>query len=221
MKILSMIFCLIAFSITPAFASTLSGKVVSVADGDTITVLTSEKVQIKVRLKEIDAPEKDQPYGQKSKEALSNLIFGKNVSVEWSKTDKYGRILGRVFFEKVDINLQLVKGGYAWAYTQYLTDELIKKAETEARSSKIGLWALQADQIIPPWQWRHGVQKNTKDFKVSKPSLIESHKDYHCGDKTYCREMNSCKEARFYLETCGLARLDGDRDGVPCENLCR
>jgi micrococcal nuclease len=154
MRLLGIIFALILLATTPTFAATLSGKVVSVADGDTITILTPEKEQVKIRLVEIDAPEKDQAYGQDSKKALSDLVFMKDVSVEWDKTDKYKRTLGRVFVGDTDVNLQQVKNGAAWAYTQYLTDERIKQAENEARAAKAGLWALQADQIMPPWEWR-------------------------------------------------------------------
>jgi micrococcal nuclease len=78
---------------------------------------------------EIDAPEKDQPYRQKSKQALSDLVFSMEVRVEWDKTDKYKRTLGRVFVGDTDVNLQEVKNGAVWAYTQYLTDERIKQAE--------------------------------------------------------------------------------------------
>lgn len=156
MKLLSIVISLLLLATTPALAATLSGKVVSVVDGDTITILTSDKEQVKIRLVEIDAPEKDQPYGQKSKQSLSDMVFGKDVSVEWEKTDKYKRTLGRVFVGDTDVNLQQVKRGAAWAYTQYLTDDRIRKAEEEARAAKVGLWALQADQIMPPWDWRHG-----------------------------------------------------------------
>ncbi|MDE1152822.1 MAG: thermonuclease family protein [Micavibrio sp.] len=159
MRILGILFVLVLLATTPVLAATLSGKVVSVADGDTITILTSDKVQVKIRLVEIDAPEKDQPYGQNSKKALSDLVFGKDVTVEWGKTDRYKRTLGRVFVGDTDVNLQQVRQGAAWAYTQYLTDERIKQAETEARNAKAGLWALQADQIMPPWEWRHGGNK--------------------------------------------------------------
>lgn len=156
MKIIGLIIALTLLATTPTLAATLTGKVVSVADGDTITILTPDKEQVKIRLVEIDAPEKDQPYGQKSKQSLSDLVFGKDVSVEWDKTDKYKRTLGHVFVGDTDVNLQQVKNGAAWAYTQYLTDDRIKQAEMEARNAKAGLWALQADQVMPPWEWRHG-----------------------------------------------------------------
>ena len=162
MRLLGIIFSLILLATEPTLAATLSGKVVSVADGDNITILTPNKEQVKIRLNEIDAPEKDQPYGQKSKQELSDLVFSKDVRVEWDKTDKYKRTLGRVFVGDTDVNLQQVKNGAAWAYTQYLTDESIKQAEDEARAAKSGLWALQADQIMPPWEWRHGGKSQKK-----------------------------------------------------------
>jgi micrococcal nuclease len=162
MRALGIIFALLLLATTPTLAATLSGKVVRVADGDTITILTPNKEEVKIRLVEIDAPEKDQPYGQKSKQSLSDLVFEKDVRVEWEKTDKYKRTLGRVFVGDTDVNLQQVKNGAAWAYLQYLTDERIKQAESEARAAKAGLWALQADQIIPPWEWRHGRKSITR-----------------------------------------------------------
>lgn len=159
MRTLSIILALLVLATTPTFAATLSGKVVRVADGDTIAILTPDKEEVKIRLVEIDAPEKDQPYGQKSKQSLSDLVFEKNVRVEWDKSDKYKRTLGRVFVGETDVNLQQVKNGAAWAYTQYLTDDRIRQAENEARAAKAGLWALQADQIMPPWEWRHGKKR--------------------------------------------------------------
>lgn len=156
LRVLSITLCLLLLATEPTLAASLTGKVVAVADGDTITILTPDKEQVKIRLVEIDAPEKDQPYGQNSKKALSDLVFGREVSVEWEKTDKYKRTLGRVFVGDTDVNLQQVKNGAAWAYMQYLTDDRIKQAETEARNAKAGLWGLQADQIMPPWEWRHG-----------------------------------------------------------------
>lgn len=214
MKLLSIILCFLVLATTPTLAATLSGKVVAVEDGDTLTVLTPDKQQVKVRLVEIDAPEKDQPYGQKSKQSLSDMVFGKEVRVEWNKTDKYKRTLGRIFVGDLDVNLQQVKNGAAWAYTQYLTDDRIQAAETEARNTKAGLWALQADQIMPPWEWRQGkpAHNSTNDNNLQPLG---------CGDKTKCKQMRNCDEAKFYLTVCNLQRIDGDRDGIPCEALCR
>lgn len=156
MKFLSAVFTACFIFVSIAHAETIAGKIVAVSDGDTVTLLTSENQRIKIRLVEIDAPEKGQPYGQESKKALSNLVFDKTVSVESSKQDKYGRSLGRIYIGDVDVNLEQVRTGAAWAYTQYLTDDNIRQAEIKARNAKLGLWSLQADQIVPPWEWRHG-----------------------------------------------------------------
>lgn len=103
-------------------AANLHGKVVGISDGDTITILTPDKQSIKVRLVEIDAPEKDQPWGQKSKQALSDLIYSRNVTVDSAGNDRYGRTLGTVFLSDRNINKHMVENGNAWAYTQYVRD---------------------------------------------------------------------------------------------------
>lgn len=90
------------------------GVVVGVADGDTITVLDDERQQHKIRLAGIDAPEKKQSFGQKSKASLSSMVFGKSVTVEWTKRDRYRRIIGLVLVDGVDSNLKQVKAGMAW-----------------------------------------------------------------------------------------------------------
>lgn len=203
----------------PAQAEGLSGRVVAVSDGDTVTILTQDKAQVKIRLAEIDAPEKGQPYGEKSKQILSGLVFGKDVTVQSQSKDRYGRVLGRVFIDGLDVNLHLVELGAAWAYDQYLTDQNIKKAETSAQEVQLGLWSLQTDQIVPPWEWRRGKRGNAQD--AQNKEIQESTGRFSCGGKRYCREMSSCDEAKFYLRNCGLSRLDGDGDGVPCETICK
>lgn len=206
---------------TPAEAAELQGRVISISDGDTLTVLTPDKAQLKIRLVEIDAPESGQPYGKKAKQALSDLIFGQDVTVQYKTKDRYGRILGRVFIDELDVNLRLVELGAAWAYDQYLTDPNIKKAENRARDSKAGLWNLPAHQIMPPWDWRYADKSSSQrsDAEVNGQNQISG--EFSCRGKRYCREMGSCAEAKFYLHKCGLSRLDGDGDGVPCEKICR
>jgi endonuclease YncB( thermonuclease family) len=100
-------------SLVTAGAATLTGKVVGVSDGDTITVLDAAKTQHKIRLAGIDPPEKAQPFGQKSKEHLSDSVFGKQVQVEYTKTDKYGRTVGKVLVNGMDANLEQIKAGFA------------------------------------------------------------------------------------------------------------
>ena len=129
-----------------------TGKVVAVADGDTITVL-KDLQQVKVRLTEIDAPEKKQAFGNRSKESLSDLCFGKTATLIEKSKDRYGRTLARVTCDGTDANVEQVRRGLAWAYTKYLTDPQIKAIEEEARASRLGLW--RDEKPVPPWEWRH------------------------------------------------------------------
>jgi micrococcal nuclease len=135
-------------------AEILTGKVVRIADGDTLTLLV-DREQVKIRLYGIDAPEKAQPFGNRAKQALSELTFGKSVRVEAKGKDKYKRTLGRVFVDDTDVNLELVKRGMAWWYRHYAPkDKELAQAEEEARRAKRGLWA--DAKPIPPWEWRKG-----------------------------------------------------------------
>lgn len=129
----------------------LHGHVVAVHDGDTVTVLTEEKTQVKIRLAEIDAPELGQPFGTKAKWALSDLVFGKEVRVEKVATDRYRRTVGRIRLGSTDINMEMVREGMAWCYRQYFKDKSCLVHEDEARKAKLGLWASEAEQ---PWAWR-------------------------------------------------------------------
>src|SRR5574344_2455376 len=122
------------------FSLELIGKVVKVSDGDTITILTEDKTQHKIRLNDIDAPEKKQAFGNKSKDNLAKYIAGKTVTVKYNKTDKYKRILGTIYYNNKDINLQQVKDGYAWVYKKYANNQNYYKEETKAKESKKGLW---------------------------------------------------------------------------------
>ena len=141
-----------------ACASTLEGKVVSVADGDTLTVLDLQKTTHKIRLAGIDAPEKKQPYGHISKERLLKRTIGKQVTVEFSKNDKFGRIVGKITINGADICLEQVKAGLAWHYKAFEKEQSERDrqdysaAESHARNQKLGLW--RDIDPIPPWEWR-------------------------------------------------------------------
>lgn len=144
--------------ISPACAELLQGRVVGVTDGDTITVLDSANTQYKVRLAGIDAPERKQPYGQVSKRSLSDLIYNKSVLVDWSKRDRYDRIVGKVWVNDLDANLEQIKRGLAWHYTKYKKEQPLEDrlsylhAEEDAKASRVGLWI--ESNPIPPWDWR-------------------------------------------------------------------
>ncbi len=137
---------------------TLNGRVVRVADGDTITVLDSSNTQHRIRLQGIDAPESHQAFGTQSKKNLSDLVFGKDVMVLYDKTDQYGRLVGKIMVNGQDVNLEQVKEGMAWHYKEYEREqspedrELYARAEDEARAQHRGLW--QDPNPIEPSQYR-------------------------------------------------------------------
>ena len=129
-----------------AYAETLTGRVVGIADGDTITVLDASNQQHRIRLYGIDAPEKKQPFGSRAKQNLGSLAFGKDATVEWTKLDRYGRIVGKVIVDGQDVGLQQLQAGLAWWYRQYAREQspqdraAYSRAEDEARIARVGLW---------------------------------------------------------------------------------
>ena len=130
-------------------------KVVGISDGDTFSCLTAQKRLLKIRLSSIDAPEKSQSFGQKSKQKLSDLIFGKQVIVSIESKDKYERYIAEVFkpHDNYSVNYQMVFQGLAWSYDRYLKDNAYKEAEILAKTNKIGLWSEL--NPINPEQYRH------------------------------------------------------------------
>lgn len=153
----------------PSTAATLEGRVVHVADGDTLTVLDDENRQHKVRLAGIDAPERGQPFGKRAATELAGLAKNKRVSVDWGKTDRYRRLIGVVWVAPadcgickptLDVGLALIGNGLAWHYRAYERDQSIderrdyRQAEAGARARHAGLWTDPAP--TPPWDWRRG-----------------------------------------------------------------
>jgi endonuclease YncB( thermonuclease family) len=206
------------------YAQEYRGKVVAVSDGDTFTLLTSDKKQVKVRLAEIDTPESNQPFGTRAKQALSDLIFAKDVRVMQQDLDRYGRVVGHVYIANTHVNRKLVQDGMAWVYRQYCKDKSLLVDEQIARDAKRGLWNLPSTEQVPPWEWRRGNVTAKPDRAINTAAANDKKQNgqkFKCGTKTKCSEMVSCDEAMFYLNECGLTRLDGDKDGVPCESLCK
>ena len=197
-----------------ALAEQRQGRVVGVHDGDTFTLLETGNQQTKVRMAEIDAPELGQPYGNKAKQELANLIFGKTVTARIQDTDRYGRQVGRVFADTQDVNAQMIERGAAWVYLKYLKDQSLLALQIEAQQAKRGLWKMPEAERIPPWEWRHPTTATPETPQTNAQGFT-------CGTKQTCRQMTSCEEARFYLNTCDLSSIDGNHDGVPCASLCR
>lgn len=142
---------MLALIICSLLSATITGKVVSVHDGDTITVL-QDSTQIKVRLAEIDAPELKQAFGTRAKSALASRVFARDVRVECAGKDRYGRTLGTVFLGADSVNLWLVRNGWAWRYDRYSKSDILRAAQEEAKKERRGLWADMSP--VAPWEWR-------------------------------------------------------------------
>ena len=135
------------------------GRIVKVTDGDTVQVLDASKTTHKIRLAGIDAPESGQAFGTKAKRRLLELVGGQTVGVEYSKRDRYRRIVGKILVDGRDVNLVMVRDGLAWWYRKYAGEQsavdqrLYKTAEDQARAGRVGLWS--DPHAMAPWDWRH------------------------------------------------------------------
>jgi len=158
----------------------LRGRVVALADGDTLTVLEG-KTRHRIRLTGIDAPERRQPFSKRSTEHLATLVFEREVEVHWTKQDHYGRILGKVLVTdpacagsrcpKIDVNLRQLEGGYAWWYRQYAREQpeadraTYEEAERRSREARRGLW--EQPEPTPPWEWRRDERRSRSRKKAA------------------------------------------------------
>lgn len=158
----------LALPLTIARADVFEGKIVSISDGDTLVLLDTYNRQHKIRLHGIDAPEKGQPFGDASRKALSDLVFGKRVVAECNKRDRYKREVCKILIDGMDANLVQIRNGYAWHYKKYKMEQpvpersLYSEAEIFARSNKIGLWSINNPQ--PPWDFRLAENAFQKSF---------------------------------------------------------
>ena len=151
MRYLPLLLLLVIFS---ASAETVhQGKVVKIADGDTLTILV-DKQELKIRLSDIDTPERKLPFGTRAKQALSDLAFGKQARVVEVTIDRYKRIVGRIYVGDTDVNRELVAQGFFWVYRKYSKDAELLELETQAKEKGLGLWA--DPNPISPWEWRRG-----------------------------------------------------------------
>ncbi len=238
MKTLIVLLCSIPLLVQ---AETFSAKVIAVMDGDTVMVLRGcERVEpeapgtlrrppcgggqkIKVRMANIDAPEKDQTFGQQSRDSLLEMVGKKQAQIDSQAVDQYGRMIGLISVDGRNVNQEQVKRGMAWEYSHYHSDKTYTGLQSDAQQSRRGLWTQTSPQA--PWQWRK-LHPSLKPAPQANQHGASSHAaptvlyDLECGKKRRCSQMVSCDEAHFYLTRCGVKTLDGNRDGEPCENLC-
>ena len=175
----------------------LTGKVIGITDGDTLTVLDAQRKSHKIRLEGIDTPELGQPFGKNAKSALSKLAFGKQVEISWSDRDKYSRTLGHIYAGKTWINKELIQQGVAWHYGKYSTDQSLAVAEIAAKRKKAGLWRERSP--IAPWDWR----KLTADERVAAATGVSAHtlKSREKQTDETTDKGNQRPAAKFWLNT--------------------
>ena len=171
---------------------------------------------------EIDTPESKQPYGTRAKQALSEMIFGKDVTLNVQDRDRYGRTVARVKVGSTDVNAEMVRTGAAWAYRDYLKDRSLIDLEATAKHFKRGLWSLPQAEQQAPWDWRKDRRSGkAAQTTASLPTAPKQQVGFSCNTIKSCGQMSGCAEARFQLRQCGNPRIDGDGDGIPCEAICR
>jgi endonuclease YncB( thermonuclease family) len=207
-----------------AAAEEYNAKVIVVIDGDTLVVLHNGAKE-KIRLMNIDAPEKNQPYGMDARQAMFSLVFKKQAQIDSKAVDKYGRTVALVTVNGINVNQEMVKRGMAWEYSSFKPGRIYMALQSEAQQARRGLWSQR--NPIAPWVWRRTHPSARSDYPKKEMKTPSSHprigvfNDTSCGNKKHCSQMNSCEEAYFYFTRCGLKSLDKTGDGVPCKQLCK
>ncbi|WP_047547305.1 thermonuclease family protein [Psychroserpens sp. Hel_I_66] len=139
----------------------ITGKITAITDGDTFKLLKKDSTLIRVRLANIDCPERKQPFSKRAKQFTSDAIFGKNVEILVLNKDRYGRFIANVIYDdKKNLSKELLKNGFAWHFVKYSNDSTLQILEDKARKDKVGLW--QDPNSIAPWEWRSNKKKRAK-----------------------------------------------------------
>ena len=200
--------------------------VLRVKDGDSLLV-DSGGHQVDVRLAAIDAPEFRQPSGEEARSLLSSLVAGKDVELHLVGGDAYRRVVAHVFMGEMYVNAEMVRHGLAWVLRSHGSPIALLNQEDAARASRVGLWA--EAHPTPPWVWRKMRRSSKSDTQAAARAVpmlagiptVPTVPTVQCGAKRTCARMDTCAEAIAYLRQCQVRTLDGNRDGVPCNKLCR
>ncbi len=225
MKYLRLLFLYILFLIplstnAQAPLRTLQCKIVGISDGDTVKCLYN-RVPLKVRLLYIDAPEYSQPFGKKSKQLLSRLVFKKYVTLKTQGYDRYNRVLAVIYDNNLNVNLKMVEQGLAWAY-RFNSQEIYRNAQRQAKEQQLGLW--QDKYPLDPYEWRKQKKANYQQFKQNRQtsSSYSNSSTVNCDYRMTCKRIANYEMAVKYFRQCAWgSRLDGNNDGIPCNKLYR
>lgn len=225
MKRLSVLFAaLLLFTITSLAQNniqlTIEGKVINVHDGDTVTVLDNDSKKFHIRLQGIDAPELKQQRGAESQKNLERMVLGKQVTIVWTKVDKYKRTVGTIVLNDRDVNIEQVRAGLAWHFKKYadeqqpLERELYAKAEEEARAAKKGLW--QDENPTPPGDYRVAVKEARWGAPPPPGTIIgnKNSKKYHRPDCPGYKDM--AEKNRVFFKSVEEAEAAGYQRAGNC-----
>jgi endonuclease YncB( thermonuclease family) len=200
-----------------AHSEEFNAKIIAVLDGDTVLIKRSSGL-VKIRLAEIDAPEKAQAFGETSKRSLSDMVMGKQVKIVSQTMDQYGRMVAHLSVDGLDVNAEQIHRGMAWEYSNFHSNKALIALQHEAMKAPRGLWA--QSNPTPPWEWRKLHPSTQPGEGAASATDHVATLDASCGKKKHCSDMSSCEEAKHYLTQCGVKSLDRDGDGTPCESLC-
>lgn len=214
---------LLALTTTQVLAQTIHGRVVSVADGDTLTILMAGNEQRRIRLAEIDAPESQQPFGQRSKQELTRLCAQKPATAKVDSTDRYGRTIGRVHCNGVDTSAAMVSAGLAWVYDSYNKDKSLYALQDQARAARKGLW--QEPSPIQPWNWRKGQRPAGNATTTQQPANASASQTVIRGNRnsmvyhlSHCASYNAMNPANIQpFKTEKEAQQAGFRKAGNCQ----
>lgn len=139
------------------FCAQVSGKVIRIKDGDTVVVLLAGNIQKTLRLAEVDCPENSQPFGKNAKQFTAQQIFGKQINFFTTSTDRYGRMVAKIYYNHKYLSAEIIKAGFGWWYYKYSDDKSLGRLQNKAQSQKVGLW--QDASAMAPWDYRSAKRK--------------------------------------------------------------
>ena len=203
-------FLLVLVAACHACGADYRARVVGISDGDTVTVLTADNVQHRIRLHGIDAPETGQDFGSRAKQAASALAFGKTVTIKARDTDRYGRTVADVILPDGRLlNHELVREGMAWWFNKYApADSELAWLESEARAARRGLWS--QPNPVPPWEWRKGEG-------VPRTEVVIGNRRSRVYHRPTCRgAANMSQKNRVEFKTAAEAEAAGYRKAGDC-----
>ncbi|MDH6253143.1 micrococcal nuclease [Chryseobacterium sp. H1D6B] len=166
-------FFLMLLAVSNVILSQTRAKVIGIKDGDTVLVLDKDNNQVTLRLAEVDCPEKGQAFDKNAKQFTSDLVYGKQIKYYKTSSDRYGRIIAKVYFNNGKyLSEEIIKNGFGWWYYQYSSNKDLGELESEARSLKLGLWS--GNETVSPWEWRKAkreASKKKRELKLSEDKI--------------------------------------------------